>query len=104
MSNPDDAPRPVTMTTADILNHRYSFDDHIQRWENDYLMGLHHGVLLSSDLADDASSLAEARRILIRAERAAGQYRDRRRHPGRPPIVDLIRRKPARLPAGAGSH
>ena len=105
MSAPSDEP-VRTATAADLLAHRYSFDEHLQGCESAYRRGLHHGVNLASDLADDASTLAKARRTLIRAERVAGQHRSRRRHPGRPPIVDEIRRKLARKrrPAGAGSQ
>jgi hypothetical protein len=100
VNTPDD-PAPLTMTAADLIAHRYSFEEHRQGVEAAYRRGIHHGVNLASDLADDATTLREARWRLTRAENMASEYRGLSRHPGRPPIVDELRRRLARRRARA---
>ncbi len=89
-------PELLTTTAADILDRRFTFDEHLKGCEGSYRRGVHHGVSLAADLIGDATSLAEARRILARADAVAADYRNQGRHPGRPPIVDEIRGKMAR--------
>ena len=79
-----------TITLADVKD----VDPEDQRrFESAYRRGLHHGVALCQDLADQAATLPEVRRLLRRAANLAHSYRDQRRHPGRPPILDELRRK-----------
>jgi hypothetical protein len=84
------------IVVGEVLTRTYTFAEYQSGNEAAYRRGLRHGVALASDLADDAATLGEARRILARACRAACGYGDRRRHPGRPPILDEIRRRLAR--------
>jgi hypothetical protein len=62
-----------------------------QMCEQAYRRGLHHGIALAGDLADESLSLAQAQRLLTRAENVAGEYRSVARHPGRPPLMEEIR-------------
>jgi hypothetical protein len=84
------------MSLADIVSRHYTWEELQQGCENAYRRGVHHGTILSSGLAADVHADAETMRLLRRAERLAGRYRDHRRYPGQPPIVQEIRGKLAR--------
>jgi hypothetical protein len=72
-------------------------DPETQRsYENAYRRGLHHGVALADELAADAATLGDIRRLLRRAYRLCFDYRDQNKHKGRPPLMDELRRKLAK--------
>jgi hypothetical protein len=73
---------------------RESLDPDAQgRYESSYRRGLHHGLVLASDLVENAITLVGARRLLRKAEGIAGDYRRQSAYPGRPPLCDEIRRR-----------
>jgi hypothetical protein len=86
---------------ADVLARRLTHDEHQRGCESAYRRGIHHGLALAGDLADGEGTLREARWRLTRAENMAGEYRSLSRHPGRPPIVDELRRRLAKRRTGA---
>jgi hypothetical protein len=62
-------------------------------YEAAYRRGFHQAIVLCHDLGDEAFSHAEARLRLDRAEELAGEYRSQSRHPGRPPLADMLRER-----------
>jgi hypothetical protein len=69
-------------------------DPHAQcHYETAYRRGLHHGLVLASDLVENSTTLVGARRLLREAEGVASEYRSQSRHPGRPPLADVIRER-----------
>ena len=81
------------MKTVSLADVKDVDPEEQRKYEGAYRRGLSHGLALASDLADQAATLLEARRLLRRAANLAHGYRDQRRHPGRPPILDELRRK-----------
>jgi hypothetical protein len=83
----------LTISAADI-----KIDEKTQRIaESAYRRGIHHGLALAGGLVDESLSLRQAQRLLTRAENFAAEYRSLARHPGRPPVMDELRRRVLRL-------
>jgi hypothetical protein len=95
-SNHDDPTRShqrLVMSAAELMSRTFTWAEVCQSSEASYRRGVHHGVVLGSDLADESDTLKEARRTLRRAERLAGKYRDMKRYKGQPPLLCEMRRK-----------
>jgi uncharacterized protein (DUF924 family) len=65
--------------------------------ESAYRRGIHHGLALAGNLVDQSLSIRQAQRFLTKTENLAGEYRSLARHPGRPPVMDELRRRVLRL-------
>jgi hypothetical protein len=100
--HPDDPPR--IRTAADILAHRFTFDEHLAGCESAYRRATHQALGLAFDLVERSADRRDALRQLGRAERIAGKLRFVRKDHGRGMLLDAIRQELARRrkPAGAG--
>jgi hypothetical protein len=71
----------------------------LAEFESAYRCGTHQAFAMACDLAYDAKTLAEARRMLCRAERLAGKLRFQQKKQGKGYLLDYMRSK---LFAGRG--
>jgi hypothetical protein len=90
------------MSTSDIMNHKYTWEEHLRGCEASYRRGVHQAMGFAFDLAEESDDRRDAMRRLARAEKIAGDLRFNRKDQGRGMLLHHIRQRLARgrRPAG----
>src|SRR5262249_41975786 len=91
---PPETIRPkLVVTMAEVLAHKFSFDELQERCEIAYRKGVHHALSLACEIAETARNHDAAIDWLERAEAVADELRFNSRDEGRGMLLETIRER-----------